>query len=92
MLYCLRLASLGFVLVGVFFLVLASDPLRFRAMLVLAVSGLFLLGIAALLSGWLVELRPPWYLADAALSLLGGILILALWPQERARASGEEAG
>jgi hypothetical protein len=82
--YCLRLTSLGYGLMGVLFLVLASDPLRYRPMLVLAVCGLFLLGLLALGAGWLVQLRPPWYLADAASCLVGAVLILAFWPKQSA--------
>lgn len=80
-LYALRLASLGCGLFGVFFLILASDPIRYRPMLALATVGLFLLGFAALAIGWLLRVQPPWYLADAGFCLLGALLILIFWPR-----------
>ncbi len=90
--YCVRLSSLGFALIGVFFLVLATDPLRHRPMLVLAVCGLFLTAALSLATGWLVQMHPRWYLADGAVCLLAAILILAFWPrQAHAPAAGRSA-
>jgi hypothetical protein len=85
--YSMRLSSLGFALMGVFFLVLATDPLRYRPMLALAVCGLFLTAALALAAGWLLQMQPPWYLADCAFSLVAALLILALWPRQAAPAA-----
>ena len=60
--YCVRLSSLAFALIGIFFLILASDPRRYRPMLVLAVCGLWLMAAAALVTGWLAQMQPRWYL------------------------------
>lgn len=80
--YCLRLSSLGFALIGVFFMVLATDPMRYRPMLVLAVCGAFITAGVALVTGCLVQMQPRWYLTDAAASLVAAVLILAFWPRE----------
>jgi hypothetical protein len=79
--YCTRLSSLTFALIGVFFLVLASDPLRYRPMLVLAVWGCFATAVVALAAGCLTGMQPLWYLGDTAASLIAGLLILAFWPR-----------
>jgi hypothetical protein len=80
--YCVRLSSLGFALIGIFFLVLSTDPVRYRPMLVLAVCGLGLMGAAALVTGWLTQMEPRWYLVDFAVWLIAALLILALWPRQ----------
>ena len=80
--YCLRLTSLGFALIGIFFLVLAADPVRHRPMLVLAVCGLCLTAVAALLTGLLTAMQPPWYWADFTVSSIAALLILAFWPKK----------
>jgi hypothetical protein len=85
--YSFRLACLGFALIGVFFFVLATDPARYRPMLVLTVCGLLVTAAVALVTGRLVQMRPPWYWLDVAICLIAGVLILALWPRERDAAS-----
>jgi len=80
--YCVRLSSLGFALIGIFFLILAADPLRYRPMLVLAVCGLWLMAAAALVTGWLAQMQPPWYLGDFAACLIAALLLLAFWPRQ----------
>ena len=87
--YCMRLSSLGFALIGVFFLVLATDPLRYRRMLVLAVCGCFATAAVALATGWLTGMQPRWYLTDAAASFVAGVLILAFWPREAEATASE---
>ncbi len=80
--YCVRLSSVGFALIGVFFLVLSTDPLRYRPMLVLAVCGLWLTAAAALITGWLSGMEPRWYLVDFGVCLIAALLILGLWPKQ----------
>jgi hypothetical protein len=87
--YCVRLSALGYALIGVFFLVVASDPLRYRPMLVLAVCGLLLTAALALATGWLTQMQPPWYLVDCVFSLVAALLILALWPKQASPAATE---
>jgi len=80
--YCVRLSSLAFALIGIFFLMLASDPLRYRPMLALAICGLWLMAAAALFTGWLAHMQPRWYLADFASCLIAAVLLLALRPRQ----------
>jgi hypothetical protein len=87
--YCVRLSALGYALIGVFFLVVASDPVRYRPMLVLAVCGLLLTAALSLATGWLTQMLPRWYLADCVVSLVAALLILALWPREARPAAAE---
>lgn len=87
--YFVRMASLAFALIGVFLLVLATDPLRYRAMLVLTVCGCFAVAVVALVAGWLAGMPALWYLGDGIGSALAGVLILCFWPRE-ARATGAD--
>ena len=89
--YSMRVESLAFALIGIFFLVLASDPLRYRPMLVLAVCGLFAVAAVALVAGWLIQMQPLWYLGDAAGCAVAGVLILVFWPRGAERAAAEVA-
>lgn len=84
--YCLRLVGLSFALIGVFFLILATDPLRYRPMLVLAVCGLWAMALAALVTGWRVGMPRFWYLGDATSCVIVAVLIHARWPKEVAPA------
>jgi hypothetical protein len=87
--YCVRLSSLGFALIGVFFLLLATDPLRYRPLLALGVWGLLLTSAVALTTGRLVAMQPPWYWADSGVSLLVAVLILVFWPRQSKAPSRE---
>lgn len=79
--YSMRIGSLSFALIGIFFLVLASDPVRYRPMLVLAVCGCWAVAICALAAGWIAQMQPVWYVADVVSCALAGLLILAFWPR-----------
>jgi len=79
--YCARMGSLGSALIGIFFLVLASDPVRYRAMLVLAVCGCFAVAAVALVAGRVTGMQPLWYLGDTVSCTVAGALILAFWPR-----------
>ena len=80
--YFVRLSATLLTLVGIFFLVLSTDPLRYRPMLTLAAAGLLLCAAVCLLTGLLTQMRPPWYLTDAIFSLLAALLILKFWPKQ----------
>lgn len=80
--YCVRMGSLASGLIGIFLLVLATDPLRYRPMLVLTVYGCFAVAVVALVTGRLTQMPPLWYLGDAVGSAVAGVLILAFWPRE----------
>ena len=89
--YSMRIGSLAFALIGIFFLVLASDPLRYRPLLVLAVCGCWAVAICALAAGWISQMQPVWYVADVVSCALAGLLIVAFWPRGVQRARAEAA-
>lgn len=73
--YAVRAGSATFALVGVFFLLLATDPVRYRPFLNLGIAGLILVGLVCLVSGVAVGMQPPWYLTDVAFCWILGILL-----------------
>ena len=65
-----------FGLIGVFFIILARDPLKYRFMLNLGMLGLILFGLLALIIGFSLGLPPIVYLGDGLSGLVLGIAIL----------------
>ncbi|KPL05675.1 hypothetical protein AMJ85_11245 [candidate division BRC1 bacterium SM23_51] len=69
---CLAMAGL----IGVFFIILARDPLKYGAMLLLAAYGLLCYGLFCLVGGIRYEL-PVWvYSGDVIFGIVAGVLVL----------------
>lgn len=65
-------------LIGVFFVILARNPLKYGPMLSLAAFGLVLFGVLALILGLSLKLPPIVYIGDALSGLVLGIAVLIL--------------
>ena len=65
-----------FGLIGVFFIILARNPLKYGPMLNLGAVGLILFGLLALTIGLYIGLPPIVYLGDGLSGLVLGICIL----------------
>jgi hypothetical protein len=65
-------------LIGVFFIMLARNPLRFGPMLSLSSYGLIFFGLLALVSGLTAGMSPVIYLGDGLFGLAFGVVILIL--------------
>lgn len=65
-----------FGLIGVFFIILATNPLKYGAMLNLGAFGLILFGLLALVLGFFIGLSPIVYIGDGLSGLVLGIVIL----------------
>ncbi len=85
MVYTLRLSSLAFAMVGIFFFVLATDPMRYRPLVGLAVWGLLLLAAGAVVAGVFLQLHPATYLAGALGCVVAALLLVAFWPRSAPR-------
>lgn len=76
--YMFRLCLAMFGLIGIFFIILARNPLGYGAMLPLAAYGLLCFGVFCLVGGTRYGL-PPWaYYGDAIFGIVAGVLILIL--------------
>ena len=74
--FVFRLASAMFGLIGVFFLILARNPLKYGAMLLLAAYGLVCYGVFCLLGGIRYSLPVYTYAGDVVFGVAAGVLLL----------------
>lgn len=79
--------------IGIYFIVLATDPIRYRKLVCLTGWGLMFVGLVAIITGIMVDMKPPWYIADGGFGVLTGLLITVLYRQvlvaEKAQKAGE---
>ncbi|GAF95901.1 unnamed protein product [marine sediment metagenome] len=71
-----RLASAMFGMIGIFFLILARNPLKYGAMLLLAAYGLVAYGVFCLLGGIRYALPVYTYAGDLIFGVVAGVLLL----------------
>jgi len=83
--YAVRVMLAGSGLIGIFFAILATDPLRYGPMVPLAGWGLVFIGLICLAAGLRYGLPAIMFAFDAAFSIVFGTLVLLL----RAKAVGE---
>lgn len=74
--YFFKVVFSVFGLIGVFFIILARDPLGYGAMLKLGAFGLLLFGSSALIIGYSNGLPPIIYLGDGLSGVILGLAIL----------------
>ncbi len=67
---------LGFI--GIFFIILALNPLGYGPMLYLGAYGLIVFGLLELILGITIDFSPIVYVSDASFALILGIIILIL--------------
>jgi hypothetical protein len=84
--YMARLMCASGGLVGIFFAILATDPLRYGPMLPLAGWGLIFTGLICLAGGIRYQLPPIMFCGDLVFCIVTGVLILIF----RARAIEEQ--
>lgn len=82
--YRVTCASCG--MVGIYFIIIALDPVRYLPLIRLTGWGMIFLGLVALVTGITVNMKPPWYIADGGICTLLGLLITVLCPK------GKKAG
>ena len=67
-----------FGLIGIYFIILARNPLGYGPMLNLGAYGLVLFGLLALILGFTIGIPPIVYIGDVLFGLILGIVILIL--------------
>lgn len=85
--YVVRTFSATFAAIGVFFILLARDPMRYGVMVPFAGVAAAALGVICGITGAATGIPLLWYLGDCVSCLLAGALVLVLW--RRATADGE---
>ncbi|MDI6752725.1 MAG: hypothetical protein QME07_07785 [bacterium] len=86
--YLFRIACGIFGLIGVYFIILAQNPLRYGLMLSLGAYGLISFGLLCLVVGIILKMSPMFYIGEASFPLVLGIIILAL--SSKAQGMSEE--
>lgn len=76
--YFIRIASGVFGLIGIYFIILAKNPLAYGPMLNLGAYGLIIFGLLALIFGLSLNISPTIFLGDAIFGIVLGIVIATL--------------
>jgi len=86
--YAVRLMSGTYAAVGVFFIILALDPMKYGVMVPFSGLGAVFVGVVCAIAGLLAEMPLWWFLGDSLSCLVLGVLILVFWQQAK-QTSGE---
>jgi hypothetical protein len=86
--YAIRVTSAMCVGIGVFFIILALNPMKYGVIVPFSGIASVLLGVVCGITGPAVGMPVKWFLGDSLSCLVLGILILVFW-QRAKRATGE---
>lgn len=76
--YLFRIVCAVFGLIGIFFIILAKNPLKYGYMLDLGAYGLIFFGLLCLILGISLDMSLKLYIGDALFGLILGVLIVIL--------------
>jgi hypothetical protein len=79
--YALRVTSAMAVGMGVYFIILALDPVKYGILVPFTGVASVLLGIVCAITGLAVVMPARWFLGDSLSCLVLGVLILVFWQQ-----------
>jgi len=81
--YAVRLMSGTYAAVGVFFIILALDPMKYGVMVPFSGLGAVFVGVVCAIAGLLTAMPLWWFLGDSLSCLVLGVLILVFWQQAK---------
>jgi hypothetical protein len=81
--YAVRVMSATFVGVGVYFVILARDPMKYGVMVPFSGLAAVYLGVVCGITGLAVGMPLYWFLGDSLSCVLLGVLILLFWRQAK---------
>ncbi len=81
--YAFRLMSATYAAVGVFFIILALQPMKYGVMIPFSGVGAVFVGVVCGIAGLLTEMPLWWFLGDSLSCLVLGVLILVFWQQAK---------
>jgi hypothetical protein len=85
--YAVRVGSGTYAAVGVFFIILALNPLKYGVMVPFSGLGAVFVGVVCAIAGLLTEMPFWWFMGDSLSCLILGVLILVFWQQAKTTAS-----
>lgn len=86
-LYALRLMSATYAGVGVFFVILAMEPMKYGIMVPFSGLAAIVLGVICAITGLVVRMPVLWLMGDSLSCLILGVLIVVFW--QRAKKASE---
>ena len=81
--YAARLMSATYAGVGIFFVILALNPMKYGVMVPFSGIAAVLVGVVCGISGLLSAMPTWWFLGDSLSCLVLGVLILVFWRQAK---------
>ena len=87
--YAIRVVSAMCVGIGVFFIILALDPMKYGVIVPFSGITSLLLGVVCGITGPAVEMPAKWFLGDTLSCLVLGVLILVFWRKAKSASKGE---
>lgn len=81
--YAIRVMSAMCIGIGVFFIILALNPMKYGVMVPFSGIGSVLLGVACGITGPAVGMPAKWFLGDSLSCLVIGVLILVFWQRAK---------
>jgi hypothetical protein len=82
-LYTARRMSAMCAALGVFFVILARDPMKYGAMVPFSGIAIVFVGMVCWITGLVVEMPPRWILGDSMSCVVLGTLIFAFWQKTK---------
>ena len=81
--YIARLMCATFVGVGIYFIILALEPMKYGVLVPFSGLAAIVLGIVCTITGFVVKMPNLWFLGDALSCLVLGVLILIFYQQTK---------
>jgi hypothetical protein len=81
--YAVRLMSGTYAAVGVFFIILALQPMKYGVMVPFSGLGAVFVGVVCAIAGLLTAMPLWWFLGDSLSCLVLGVLILVFWQKAK---------
>lgn len=77
--YCIRTMAATFAGIGVYFIILASDPVKYGVLVPFSGSVMVFIGLVCAVTGMMVKMPLMWVMGDSLSCLVLGVLILVFW-------------
>lgn len=81
--YVIRTVSATFIGIGVFFIIMAMNPMKYGVMVPFSGMVAVFIGVVCVITGPAVGMPAPWFLGDFLSCAVPGALILAFWRQAK---------
>ncbi|MFZ2148035.1 MAG: hypothetical protein WAV28_12510 [Sedimentisphaerales bacterium] len=83
LMYAARLMSATYAATGIFFIILALNPVKYGVMVPFSGLAAVFVGVVCAIAGLLSEMPFWWFMGDSLSCLVLGVLILVFWQQAK---------